>query len=54
MYDEYRQKVLPPMYKKYVEPSIKYADEVLDVAEMSKQDVLSKATNLILSKATTA
>jgi uridine kinase len=53
MYEEYKQKVLPPMYAKHVEPSRKFADLVLDVTEMPETEVLAKVSDLISAQVTT-
>lgn len=40
--DNYNEKVLVPMHEKYVEPTKAYADEVIDVSNMSIEEVKQK------------
>lgn len=48
-YPEYEEKVLKPMYKQYAEPTKQYAEHVIDVSALSKEQVLEKAENVIIS-----
>ena len=41
----YESKILLPMHKKFVEPTRKYADIVLDVSKMSEDEVYKKVEN---------
>jgi uridine kinase len=45
--DEYEKKVLIPMHAKYTEPTKKYANHVLDVSNLSKEQVFEKANSII-------
>lgn len=46
---DYEQKVLVPMHIKYVQPTKKYAQYVIDVSELSKEEVMNKVEKLIFS-----
>lgn len=46
-YPEYEEKVLLPMHKKYAEPTKQYAAQVIDVSNLSKEEVLGKADNIV-------
>jgi len=45
--DEYEKNVLIPMHKKYVEPTKKYAQYVIDVSNMNKEEVLEKVEEIV-------
>lgn len=48
---EYTEKILLPMHKEFVEPTKKYADIILDVKKLSKEETLrivSKAIDVLL------
>ena len=46
-YPEYEEKVLLPMHKKFAEPTKKYASYFIDVSQLSKEQVLKKAEDII-------
>lgn len=46
-YPEYEEKVLLPMYKQFVEPTKQYASHIIDVSDLSKEQVLEKAESII-------
>lgn len=46
-YPEYEKEVLIPMHKKFVEPTKEYADYIIDVTRLSKEEVLEKVENII-------
>jgi len=45
--EEYEKKVLIPMHNQYVEPSKKYADHIIDVSDLTKEQVLEKVDKII-------
>lgn len=46
-YPEYEGKVLLPMHKQFAEPTKKYATHVIDVSDLSKEEVLEKADAIV-------
>ncbi len=44
---EYEKKVLIPMHAQYAEPTKKYAEHVLDVSDLSKEQVFDKVDHLL-------
>lgn len=46
-YPEYEEKVLIPMHKKFVEPTKRYAKHVIDVSNLSKEQVLKEVDEII-------
>jgi uridine kinase len=48
-YPEYEEKVLRPMYKKFAEPTKQYAAHIIDVANLSKEQVLEKVYKIIVA-----
>ena len=44
---EYEEKVLKPMHKKFVEPTKQYAEHVIDVSNLSKEEVFSQVENIL-------
>jgi|SRR3989338_1531896 len=44
---EYEKKVLKPMHKKFVEPTKQYAEHVIDVSNLSKEEVFSQVENIL-------
>lgn len=48
--DEYEQKVLIPMHQKFVESTKQYAEHVIDVSDLSKEQVLEKTEEIIYQK----
>ena len=47
---EYEEKVIIPMHNQYIEPTKKYADHVIDISNLTKEDVLKEAENIIFSE----
>ncbi len=47
IFDEYRERVLLPMHREYVEPSKASADAVIDVTDKTKETVLEEVLALI-------
>jgi len=45
--DEYYEKVFKPMYAKYVAPTKRYSNFILDVSSLSQDDVSSKVLELL-------
>lgn len=45
--EEYEKKVIIPMHTQYVEPAKEYAEHVIDVSNMSKEEVLEKTENIL-------
>ena len=45
--DEYEKKVLIPMYTKYAEPTKQYAEHIIDVSGLSKEQVFEKVNDII-------
>ena len=45
---EYEEKVIIPMHKKYVEPTKKYAEYIINVSNLSKEQVLEKVEKIIM------
>lgn len=45
--DEYEKKVLIPMHKKYAEPTKQYAEDIIDVSSLTKEQVVEKAEKII-------
>lgn len=43
----YEEKILKPMHAKYVEPTKEHADYVLDVSNMSKEEVINSVESII-------
>lgn len=46
-YPEYEEKVLLPMHKQFVEPTKQYATHIIDVSNLSKEQVFEKVVNII-------
>ena len=46
-YPEYEKDVLLPMYKRFAKPTKRYATNIIDVSNLSKDEVLEKAEKLI-------
>lgn len=46
-YPEYEEKILLPMHKQFVEPTKQYAMHIINVTDLSKEQVLEKAENII-------
>jgi len=44
---EYENKVLIPMHKKYVEPTKEYTEHIIDVSDLSKEQVFEKVEGII-------
>jgi len=44
---EYEEKVLKPMHKKFVEPTKQYAEHIIDVSNLSKEEVFSQVENIL-------
>lgn len=47
MLDEYSKQVLRPMHDRYVEPSKRYADRIIDVSKLKPVEVLQQVEQLI-------
>ncbi|OHA00801.1 MAG: hypothetical protein A3C07_02030 [Candidatus Sungbacteria bacterium RIFCSPHIGHO2_02_FULL_47_11] len=45
----YEEKVLIPMHKKFVEPTKQYAEHVIDVSNLTKEQVLEKVEKIVLA-----
>lgn len=45
--EEYEKRVLIPMHAKYAEPTKKYAAHVLDVSDLSKEQVFERVNNIV-------
>ena len=45
--DEYKKKVLIPMHDQFIEPTKKYADHVINVSDITKEQVLEKVEKII-------
>lgn len=45
--EEYEKKVLIPMHNQYVEPTKKYANHIIDVSNLTKEQVLEKVEKII-------
>lgn len=50
---DYTEKILRPMHQKYVEPSKQYADEIIDVSELTAEQVLDRVSEMIKPHLTT-
>lgn len=48
--DDYEKNVLIPMHQKYVEPTKEYAEHIIDVSELSKEQVLEQVEQIIFTK----
>jgi uridine kinase len=46
--EEYEKKVLIPMHKLYAEPTKQYAEYIIDVSSLTKEEVLEKVEGIIL------
>lgn len=46
-YPEYEEKVLKPMYEQFAEPTKKYAKHVIDVSNLTEEQVFAKVENII-------
>lgn len=46
-YPEYEEKVLLPMHKQFAEPTKQYAAHLIDISNLSKEQVLEKAERII-------
>jgi uridine kinase len=44
---EYEEKVLIPMHEKYVEPTKQFADHVINVSDLTKEEVFNKVKSII-------
>lgn len=44
---EYEEKVIIPMHNQYIEPTKKYADYVIDVSSLNKEQVLEKVEKIL-------
>ncbi|MFA6585548.1 MAG: hypothetical protein WCS86_00075 [Candidatus Paceibacterota bacterium] len=44
---EYEEKVIIPMHNQYIEPTKKYAEHIIDVSDLTKEQVLEKVENII-------
>jgi uridine kinase len=44
---EYEEKVIIPMHNKYIEPTKKYAEHVIDVSNLNKEQVLEKVEKIL-------
>lgn len=49
-YNEYEKKVLIPMYKKFAEPTKRYADHIFDVTGLTKEQVFEKVEAIVFNK----
>ena len=49
----YDELILQPMHEQYVEPSKQHADIVLDIAELTQNEVLSKVIDMLPAEVTT-
>lgn len=47
--EEYEKKVLIPMHDQYVEPTKQYAEHVIDVSNLNKEEVLEKVNKVIIN-----
>jgi uridine kinase len=47
---EYEDKVIIPMHNQYIEPTKKYADHVIDISNLTKEDVLKEAELIIFAE----
>ena len=45
--EEYEKKVLIPMHKLYAEPTKQYADHIIDVSNLTKENVLAEVERII-------
>lgn len=48
--DEYEKKVIIPMHNEHIEPTKKYAKHVIDVTNLSKEEVLEKVEKILEEK----
>lgn len=46
-YPEYEEKVLRPMHKQFAEPTKQYAAHIIDVSDLTKEQVLEKVDEII-------
>lgn len=44
----YNEEILAPMHEQYVEPTKQYADYVIDVAPLSKEQLIAKVEQIVL------
>jgi uridine kinase len=44
---EYEENVIIPMHNQYIEPTKKYADHVIDISNLTKEEVFKKAEEII-------
>ncbi len=47
---EYEEKVIIPMHNQYIEPTKNYADHVIDISNLTKEDVLKEAERIIFAE----
>ena len=46
---EYEEKVIIPMHNKYVEPTKKYAEHIIDISKLNKEQVFKKVEKIIFN-----
>ncbi len=46
--EEYEKKVLIPMHKQYAEPTKQYAEHIIDVSNLTKEQVLKEAEDILI------
>jgi len=51
---EYEEKVLIPMHNQYVEPTQQYADYIINVSNLTKEEVLKRVEGILLKIASQA
>lgn len=44
---EYEEKVIIPMHNQFIEPTKKYADHIIDVSDLSQEEVFEKVDKII-------
>lgn len=51
--DDYNEKIIKPMHDKYVAPSKKFADTIIDVSKLDQAEVLRQVSNIVAPYVTT-
>ena len=47
--EEYEKKVIIPMHNQYVEPTKQYANHIIDISDLTKEQVLEKVEKIIFN-----
>ena len=48
-YPEYKEKVLKPMHDKFVEPTKKYADHIINASDLTKDQILKEVEKILFT-----